>query len=188
MDAALASALPALDPVIGHAAAAALAVILVTAAIEKLREPALFRDAVENYRVVPPSAAAPLAHALPLLEALAGLALVPLATRAAGAALALALLALVTTAVAINVHRGRTRIDCGCGGDQHLPLGRGLVVRNVGLMAVAALAALPAAPRPTVWLDLAATVAGALALLALHAVANALLRNHSRLSDLRNAP
>jgi hypothetical protein len=187
MDATLLPSLPALDPVIGHAAAASIAAILILAAIEKLREPELFRDAVENYRLVPDAAAAVLARLLPLLEGVAGAALLPAATRPWGAALAIALLALVTGAVLLNVLRGRTRIDCGCGGDQHLPLGAGLVGRNVVLLAVAVLAFLPSTARPAVWLDAFATAACVLGLLALHAATNALLRNHSRLTDLRNA-
>jgi hypothetical protein len=132
--------------------------------------------------------AAFVARALPLAEGLAGVAIVPAATRAWGAGLALAVLALATAAVAINVRRGRTRIDCGCGGDQHLPLGRGLVARNLAWMVLAMLAALPASERPVAWLDAAAATFATLGLLALHAAANALLRNHARLSDLRNTP
>jgi hypothetical protein len=187
MDATLLQSLPALDPVIGHGAAAVVGVILILGAVEKLREPELFRDAIENYRLVPDAAARALARILPLLEGLAGVALLPAATRPWGAVLAFALLALVTGAVLVNVLRGRTRIDCGCGGDQHLPLGAGLVACNVVLLAIAALAFLPSTDRPTVWLDTLACASCVLSLLALHALANALLRNHSRLTDLRNA-
>ncbi|WP_077035535.1 MauE/DoxX family redox-associated membrane protein [Pelomonas sp. KK5] len=174
------------DPVIGHAASAALALIFLQAAVEKLRAPEVFLDAVQNYKLLPASLNWAFARVLPIAELAAALGL--LFARPLGAPLALALLAIVTAGVLVNVLRGRTRIDCGCGGDQHLPLGPGLLARNAVLMALALLATLPVAPRATVWLDPVAAIAGALALIALYALANGLLRNHSRLIALRNAP
>lgn len=180
--------LPALDPVLGHAAAAALGAVLLLGAIPKLRDPALLREAIDNYRLLPAALLAPAALLLPLLEALAGALLLPAASRGAGAVLALGVLALVTAAVAINLGRGRSRIDCGCGGGEHLPLSRGLVARNAGLALLALAALAPAQPRATVWLDLAATAFATLFLLGLYLATNQLLSNHPRLTDLRNAP
>jgi hypothetical protein len=125
---------------------------------------------------------------LPLLELVAGALLLPTAARNAGALLALALLALVTGAVVINLKRGRERIDCGCGGSEHVPLSRGLVARNAGLALLAVVALMPAQARATVWLDLVATAFATLFLLGLYLVVNQLLSNHPRLIDLRNAP
>lgn len=177
-----------LDPVLSHASAATLGAVLLLGALPKLRDPALFREALDNYRLLPRVMLAPMALLLPLLELLAGALLLPAASRVAGALLALGLLALVTGAVAINLQRGRERIDCGCGGSEHVPLSRGLVARNAGLALLALIALAPAQPRATVWLDLVATAFATLFLLGLYLVVNQLLSNHPRLIDLRNAP
>jgi len=181
-------ALPLLDPVLGHSAAASLGALLLLGAADKLRDAARFRAVVEDYALLPPALVPAFALALPLIELLAGLLLLPSATRAPGAALAAAVLALVTAAVLINLRRGRSAIDCGCGGAAHTPLSAALVVRNGVLLLVAAAAALPATARATVWLDLAAVGCATLFGLGLYLVANTLLGQHGRLLDLRNAP
>lgn len=180
--------MPAVDPVFAHAAAASLGAVLLIGAIEKLREPEMFRDAVDNYRLLPPGAVPLLARTLPLLEGLAGALLLPGATRPLGALLALAVLALVTAAIAINLLRGRDRIDCGCGGNLHTPLGIGLVVRNAVLMLFALVALAPVADRTVVWLDFVAAGFATLFALGLYFLVNALLSHHAHLLELRNSP
>lgn len=180
--------LPAVDPVFGHAAAAGVGAVLLLGAADKLREPLLFRDAVENYRLLPERAVGVVARGLPLAEALAGALLLPVATRAAGALLALAVLLAVTAAVVVNLRRGRDRIDCGCGGLVHTPLSVGLVLRNAVLMLLAAVAAAPVTARAVGWLDITATGFATLFALGLYALATALLGHHARLLDLRNSP
>lgn len=176
----------ALDPTLPHMFAALLAIVFLGGAWQKLRDMGGFAMAVEQYRLLPPSWAMPAAWALLAAEAVAGLLLLPLATRTAGAALALAVLAAVTLAVAINLLRGRHAIDCGCGGPeggQHLSWG--LVLRN-GLLGLAAGLSLAAeAPRDLVWLDGLTLVAGTLALYGLYAAANQLMANRPRLMKLR---
>lgn len=180
--------MPLLDPVLAHAAAATLGAVLLLGAAEKLREPLLFQDAVDNYRLLPAPLVLPLARALPLAEGLAGAMLLPLATRAWGALAALALLLLVSGAIAINLLRGRTRIDCGCGGLRHTPLGPGLLLRNAVLAGLAVLALAPIAARASTWLDFAAVGGATLFGLGLYHLANALLSHHAHLIDLRNSP
>jgi len=176
----------ALDPTLPHMFAALLAIVFLGGAWQKLRDMDGFAMAVEQYRLLPLSWAMPTAWALLAAEAVAGLLLLPLATRTAGAALALAVLAAVTLAVAINLLRGRHAIDCGCGGPeggQHLSWG--LVLRN-GLLGLAAGLSLAAeAPRDLVWLDGLTLVAGTLALYGLYAAANQLMANRPRLMKLR---
>ena len=179
---------PAIDPVFAHAAAAGLGAVLLLGAIDKLREPAMFRDAVENYRLLPAAAVPALARALPLFEALAGALLLPGSTRPLGALLALALLLLVTAAIVINLLRGRDRIDCGCGGNLHTPLGIGLVLRNSVLMLLALVAAAPMAGRAVVWLDVAAAGFATLFGLGLYFLVNAMLSHNAHLLELRNSP
>lgn len=178
----------ALDPVLGHTAAACLGTLLLLGAADKLRERERFRAVVEDYALLPPALVPAFALALPLAEVLAGLLLLPAATRGLGAALAAAVLGLASAAVAINLRRGRTAIDCGCGGAAHTPLSAGLLVRNGVLLLAAAAAALPGTARATVWLDLAAVGFATLFGLGLYLVANTLLGQHGRLLDLRNAP
>lgn len=180
--------MPAIDPVLAHAAAAGLGAVLLLGAIEKLREPEMFRDAVDNYRLLPAAAVPLLARTLPLLEALAGALLLPGATRPLGALLALALLLLVTAAIAVNLLRGRDRIDCGCGGNLHTPLGIGLVVRNAVLMLLALAALAPLADRTVVWLDFAAAGFATLFGLGLYFLVNTMLSHNAHLLELRNSP
>lgn len=179
---------PLLDPVLGHAAAAFLAIVLLSGAWAKLRDVALFRAAMDNYQLVPDAWLPLAAWALPLAEALAGLMLLPTSLRPLGAALAAAVLLLVTAGVVINLQRGRARIDCGCGGNEHQPLSWGLVARNAVLIALSAAASLPMAERGTVWLDLMASALATLFALGLYALVNQLMANHPRLLDLRNHP
>lgn len=179
---------PVLDPVLAHVGAASLGAVLLIGAVEKLADRESFRDAVDNYRLLPAAANALVARALPLLEGLAGALLLPLATRALGAALALLVLTTVTAAIVVNLRRGRDRIDCGCGGALHTPLSRALVVRNALLMLLALGAFFPRAPRETVWLDVAAVGFATLFMLGLYVLANTLLSHHPRLLDLRNTP
>ena len=160
--------LPALDPVIGHTAAASVGALLLTGALAKLRDMALFRATLDNYRLLHEAALGAAAVALPLAELAAGALLLPTASRAAGTGLALLLLVLVTGAVAWRLARGGGAIDCGCGGSTEVPLSRGLIARNAVLMLLTLLAALPALDRPTVWLDALATVLATLLVLGLY--------------------
>jgi len=125
---------------------------------------------------------------VPLAEVGAGGLLLPTATRTWGALLAVGLLLLITAAVGLNVLRGRTHIDCGCGWGPEVPLGGGLLLRNLVLAAAALLVLLPVTPRETVWLDLVGALFLALFLVGLNALATALLAQHARLLSLRNHP
>ncbi len=185
---AVAVLLPVIDPVLAHSAAAFVGTVLLLAAVGKLRDPDAFRDAVENYQVLPVTQVPAFARAVPLLEALAGAMLLPVASRPWGAGLALALWLMFTAAILINLRRGRDRIDCGCGGGAHTPLGKGLVMRNAALMLAASVAAAPMLGRSTVWLDVFAVGFATLFLLGLHLLANTMLSHQSRLLDLRNTP
>ena len=180
--------LPAIDPVLAHSAAAFVGTVLLIAAVEKLRDPDAFRDAVENYQLLPATNVPAFARAVPLLEALAGAMLLPVASRQFGAGLALALWLMLTAAILINLRRGRDRIDCGCGGSANTPLGRGLVLRNAALMLATLVAAAPMLGRSTVWLDVFAVGFATFFLLGLHFLTNTMLSHHSRLIDLRNSP
>lgn len=101
-------------------------------------------------------------------------------------AVTVALLAVYALAMAINLVRGRVYVDCGCGGAP-TPLSWLLVVRNLGLIALAPLAVLEGETTPLALLESeAASVSGwnyalagvaVLAAAALYAASNQLIRN-----------
>jgi hypothetical protein len=182
--------LPVPDPVVASVLSAVLSVIFLTGAWQKLRDPALFRANVENYRLLPDGLAWPAAMLLPVWELAAGALLLFDPTRSAGAMLTVGLLSVVTGAVIINLMRGRTEIDCGCGslgghvGDQTLSWG--LPARNALLAAAAMLVMREDAARTLVWIDYLSVAGGTLGLLGLYVTANQLMANHPRLHALRN--
>ena len=185
------SALPWLDPVLSHAAAASLALVLLFGALAKLRDLPAFVMATEAYGLLPPALVSPAAHALALSEAAAGLLLLPVSTRALGAALSLGVLAVASSAMALALRQGRD-IDCGCGGGGHgggtgLTLSGALLWRNAALLGLGLAALAPLAPRPVGWADGLAACAAALFTIGLYAVTNQLLSNQPRLAELRKS-
>ncbi|WP_051442904.1 MauE/DoxX family redox-associated membrane protein [Curvibacter gracilis] len=183
------AALPWLDPVLSHAAAASLALVLLFGALTKLRDLSAFVMATEAYGLLPPVLVSPVAHALALSEAAAGLLLLPVSTRPLGAALALGVLGVASSAVALALRQGRS-IDCGCGGygsrGSGLTLSGALLWRNAALLGLGLAALAPLAPRPVGWADGLAACAAALFAIGLYAVTNQLLSNQPRLAELRN--
>ena len=173
------------DPVIVHAAAAAVGIILIVGALGKLRDVELFRYAVDNYGLLGGRAAALFARVFPLLELLAGIALIPEATRSLGVLLALVVLAVASGGVAVALLRGAGRIECGCGaGNQRISWG--LVLRNAGLAAIAAVAAAEELPRALGPVDYISVAGAILALLVVYAAANQLLANQPLLKELQS--
>lgn len=173
------------DPVVVHAAAAAMGIILIVGALGKLRDLELFRYAVENYGLLGSAASALVARVLPAVELLAGIALIFETTRLIGALLGLGVMALVTGAVAINLLRGMGRLECGCGtGGQRISWG--LVVRNVFLSAAILLAAADELPRSLGAIDYFSVAGAILALLVVYASANQLLANQPLLKELQS--
>ena len=180
MDTALAPA----TALLFRASALAIGIVLLAAAFHKLRGWEAFRASVEGYRLLPDAAAAIVAGLLPVLEALAGVALIVDGLRIAGAWLACGTIGIATAAVAINVLRGRTTIACGCGGlDGEQRLSWALVSRNGVLLALLAAGTTTASP-PAGIAAQATLAASALAFVALYAVASQLLANQPRLADL----
>lgn len=177
----------ALDPVLARTCGAALAVILVLGAWQKLRDLAVFEASVELYRLLPESLVPLFARLFPVAEAMAGIALLFDATRTAGFVLGVLVLGAATAGVAINVARGHTDIDCGCGGAEgHTRLSWALVARNGVLLALLALGAQAGSDRSLVWIDYLSVAGGTLMLLTLYAAANQLLANHPNLAQMRS--
>jgi hypothetical protein len=166
-----------LDPVVTRAVGATLSIVLLSGALQKLRDPVIFAAAVENYRLLPEALVPVTARALPVVELAAGGLLLFPETCLLGGALALLLLVVVTTAVAINLSRGHTGIDCGCGGLSSQPLSWALVGRNAILMALVGVAVQESAGRTLVWADYFTVGGAVLALVGLYVSANQLMTN-----------
>ena len=146
------------DPVIVHATAAAMGIILILGALAKLRDIELFSYAVENYRLLN----GPVAMLLGLLT-----------------------MALATAGVVISLLRGLTTIECGCGtGGQRISWG--LVGRNVVLSLAIVLGASDGAARSLGLLDYFSAAGAVLGLLALYACVNQLLANQPLLKELQS--
>ncbi len=153
------------DPFMAIAVRSGLAALLLAGAWHKLSDPARFRQAIEDYRLLP-SAALPIAAlVLPLAEAAAAVTAL-LGSRLGLAAIAVLLL-LYAAGIGINLLRGRRHIDCGClaFGKTGQPIGPFMVWRNMLLASIALVVAqADIGTRPLLWLDwfgLAAAVASA---------------------------
>ena len=131
------------DPLAVLMACAWLALLMGHAGVSKLRDRSFFEQHLAAYRV-PDALLAPLSWALPALECLC-VALLLSPWRAWGAGLCAVLLAAYALAMARQLQTGR-RLDCGCGGEP-LPVSWALVLRNMALLPVAAVAATDRAVR-----------------------------------------
>ena len=130
---------------IGNAAAWVLAGVFAAAVVHKLGNGLEFRGVLEQYRILPVRLVPLAAPVIVLLEGCACLALAFPSWRLTGAWLAGGLLLTYSAAISLNLHvRGRTALDCGCGGAP-IPLSGWLLLRNVLLLALVPLAALPTA-------------------------------------------
>jgi len=178
--------MPAVDPALQMPLRASLALLLLWAAAHKVRDVAAFREALENYRLLPASLIPPAALLVIAAEVVLGGALLLPSAAAAAALGAAALLGVYGAAVTVNLLRGRRDIDCGCSGAAaRQTLHGALVVRNAVLVAAALAAALPATSRPLTWID-GLTIAGAVAALALlYGAVDGLLAHAPALARLR---
>lgn len=149
--------------------------LFLRAAWHKVDDYGRFYGFVADYRLVPDALVGVVSRTLIALELAVVMLLVwpPLAMW--GAAGALALLGLYSLVIAINLLRGRTRIECGCGGPAQ-PLSWKLIVRNLSLMAIAALALLAPSALSGVLATFVALLAGLLAF-ALFIVAEQVMSN-----------
>lgn len=165
-----------IDPLPLWLARACLATLFAHAALAKWGDAPLFELHLAAYRVS--AGLVPLLRVvLPVLEALAAVLLLT-PWRTAGAALAAALL--LAYGVTMAWHRAHGRVlDCGCGGEP-LPVSWALVARNAALVALAALAAAPAASRAMGLADFMVVVASVLLATLLYAALHQVLRHVAR--------
>jgi len=130
-----------------------LALVFLVAGAGKLGHREELEGVIANYRVLPRALAGPFSRVLGPLEILIGLALLAgsLASPLAETAAAL-LLGAFALAMGINLRRGRAHIDCGCfRGTLRQTLRIELVLRNLLLVAAAALCAFMPTPAASGW-------------------------------------
>ncbi len=165
-----------MDPVVGLTLRASLAVLFLTAAVHKLRDPRSFRATLAAYRLLPAALVPAAAAVVALAEVATALLLSIPGWSVAGGVLGAGLLTLYGGAMAINLVRGRRDIDCGCvGPSAYRPIGWGLVVRNVMVAAAGLATLLPVDGRALVWMDLFTVGAATAALAACQAAATRML-------------
>ena len=178
-----------MDPVFHTSIAAGLSLLFAAAAIDKLRDPAHFRDVLKAYQLMPAALAPAAAVVVIGIELLASLAVWLTPLRSPALWTMAALLSIYWLAMAANLARGRRDIDCGCSGPAaRQSLSAGLLVRNALLIGLATGgAAGHSSGRELLWLDLVsipvAVAVGAL----LYLAANRLLAQAPRLAMLRRS-
>lgn len=173
-----------MDPVVAFVFRGLLALVLLVAAVHKVREPRRFAAVVDAYRVVPRRAARVAAALVPAIEITAALLL--LAGTPAGATAAVALFGAYGIAIGVNLARGRRDLDCGCSGPgARQPIAPWMLARNAVLIACAAALLGPQRPRAWTMTDGVTATAATLALFALYAAVERLGANHPALARLR---
>jgi hypothetical protein len=154
---------PSVDPVFSLLAVAALALLLASSAVAKIKDSARFAAVLEAYEVMPRSFARVVAVVLPFIELAVAFGLFVTRFRSAAAAAAAGLLLIYGAAMGLNLARGRRDLDCGCEGfGRRRPIAPWMLLRNGLLICVAAVAGVPATARAIEWTD-AFTIAGGLA-------------------------
>jgi uncharacterized membrane protein YphA (DoxX/SURF4 family) len=115
----------------------AVGAIFLYACLDKLQNPQAFAQSIANYRLAPMALLHSFAWLLPLVEAVVALALIVGWQRRGAALLASAMTVVFIIAIAAALARGLD-ISCGCfhteGGHS---VGQDLLVRDVGLLALA---------------------------------------------------
>lgn len=128
-------------PWVVRLARVAIGLVFVAAALGKIGDVSAFAGQIVNYRLMPLGSVNLLAITLPWIELLAGLGLVLGVRPRAGAVIVLVLMAIFTVAVGSAWARGLD-FECGCFGKASAAvIGARKFAENVGLTALAAIAA-----------------------------------------------
>jgi Methylamine utilisation protein MauE len=138
-----------------------IALVFVSAAVGKMRNWAIFRGVVANYRLLPQVLVGPVTYVLPPAEAAIGAALPTGLLAPWTEAAAALLLSVFAVAMGINLLRGRRHIDCGCfQGTLKQPLSWTLVSRNALLALLLVAAGAAASGRADAWAVVNGLLAG----------------------------
>jgi len=176
-----------MDPVFNIMISICMCLLFGVAAIHKLKAPAKFRAAMDNYQLLPQGLSGLMSMLLITMELGAAAAVLVPVTRATGLGVMAILLIVYTAGIGINLYRGRREIDCGCSGpaSRH-ELSGWLVLRNLVLLGLVLFALGPAAERSLNWLDLLTVIFGAAVASGLYMGLNQLLAQAPRLASLRS--
>ena len=170
-----------IDPLFARVIALGLGTLLLAAAWHKVAAHAEFAAALHDYRLLPRTLLRPVALSLPVVEATLAAAWLTGGRGALMISSTAALLSIYAAAIAINLLRGRDRIACGCGlggrGSDDQRLSWWLVIRNLVLAALAALAAWPTTGRRPGLVDALTLPCTVLAAALLHEGVWQLMRN-----------
>jgi hypothetical protein len=121
-----------------------LTLVFLTAVVGKARAWTEFQGVLGNYRLLPWALVWPASCVLVAMEFATGLGLLAARHAIWPPALAALLLVVFTIAMTINLARGRVEIDCGCfQSSLRQTLSWTLVLRNIGLICIALVLALP---------------------------------------------
>ncbi|NIB44709.1 methylamine utilization protein MauE [Pseudomaricurvus alkylphenolicus] len=174
-----------IDPVFEWIVCLALALLMATAAWQKLRHPKMFRGVLEQYRILPEPVPRAASIIIPLGELASALALMFPDTRDLGSVSTAALLTSYAFAMAVNLVRGRRYLDCGCHLGSHRQRISGFLVLRNGLLVLLTLSLLlPTTPRVVEWFDMGIVCYGLGLTTLLYHICNTLDANRHRLSAL----
>lgn len=176
-----------MDPVITAIISFCLSLLFAVAVIHKLKAPAIFRAAVDEYKLLPEAVSGIASFILMAAEAVAAVLVLIPATRAGGFLIMLALLLVYSTGISINLLRGRHGIDCGCNGPAEKQLlSWWLVIRNLTFAGLAIVAIQPTSGRVLNWLDLMTIMLAVLVATGLYQSLKQLLARLPAQASLRN--
>ena len=180
--------MPTLDPIYSLTIAILIAFVFALAGIHKVMDFARHAGVVADYRVVPAWSVPLLAPLVVVLElGAAFLVLMPF-TRSTGLILIMGLLPIYIISIGLNLARGRKFIDCGCGwGSQSHQISAWLIVRNLTMMGITAVALLPSTNRPLYLVDWILAAFGGAAVIVIYYIGDLLIANGSKLSKLKSA-
>ncbi|MFP6682049.1 MAG: MauE/DoxX family redox-associated membrane protein [Gammaproteobacteria bacterium] len=177
--------MPALDPILTLTANYCVALLFLFACYSKVRSFGVFHSTLADYELVPGVLVWLSAILIVVLELVIGFGALFRSFAGPAMALAAALLLLYAAAIGINLVRGRRDIDCGCTGPATQQLLSGwLLLRNIGLAALAIVGAAPTSQRLLHSADFALVGMALLASVALYAAINQLMANAPRLDAL----
>lgn len=152
-----------IDPALASMIVIGNALLLVLAAIHKLKDLEHFTETFAAYQVLPQSAARAVAWVIPCAEIAIAAGLLWPPSRPAAAIGAALVFALYAGGLALNLARNRRDLDCGCAGwGERRSIAAWMIWRNLVLAVLMAFAALPWSARELAGSDLL-TIGGGLA-------------------------
>jgi hypothetical protein len=177
-----------MDPVITVIISICMSMLFGVAAMHKLKAPAVFRAAMDDYQLIQSNLLGITSILLIFMElSSAVMVLIPL-TQSTGLLIMAVLLFLYASGIGINLYRGRPDIDCGCNGPATTQaLSWWLVGRNLVFLGLVLLAIGPSIERSLNWLDLFTILFGVLVASGLYLGFNQLLAQAPRLAALRSS-